>query len=66
MVISLGWHDPLNKQAEKVKVCNVNFNQIIDRRVRRNTVPKDVQHIQEAIVGAIADALAHEINLALG
>jgi hypothetical protein len=58
VIISLGWHDPLNQAAEKVKVCTLNINQIVDRKVTRNTPLKDLKHIQDALVGGISSAAA--------
>ena len=65
VIISLGWHDPLNEQAEKVKVCTLNFSQIVDRKVDRNTPSKDIQPLQEAVIGGIADAMADAMASAL-
>jgi hypothetical protein len=63
VIVSLGWQDPLNEQAQKVRVCTLNVSGIIGRKITRNDPDKDIAPLQDALISALADAMANLIPI---
>jgi hypothetical protein len=62
-IISLGWHDPLNVEASKVRACLVNISRISGRKHVRDNPAEDIGPIIEDFLNALADAIAEQINI---